>query len=84
MQTTHSSIVSAALVVKAAHNAVMSLIWLHSRLQSRFVRNGHNKKREYADNSHQLCQRGVGGQGRCQRQNVADSVVLETTKLLRK
>ncbi len=67
MQTTHVSVVSALLVAKAAPNADMSLIWLLERLQGRSVSNGRAKKRQHADNSLQICQRGVGGQGRSQR-----------------
>jgi hypothetical protein len=45
-------------------------------------KNGRNKK--YADNSLQRCQRSVGGQGRSQRRNVADSVALKTARPLHK
>ncbi len=44
VQTTHVSVVNAVLVAKPAPNAETSLIWLSSRLQSRFVNNGRNKK----------------------------------------
>ncbi len=81
MQTTHSSVVSVVLVAKAAPNADMSQIWLPTRLQSLCVNSGHNLKSQYADNSRQRCQRGVGGQGRSQRCYVADFVAIKTTKL---
>ncbi len=44
MQTTHSNVVSVLLVARAAPSAVMSLIWLLSRLQSHSVSNWQNKK----------------------------------------
>ncbi len=60
MLTTHYSLASAVLVVKAAPNAVMSLIWLPQRLQGHFVNNNNNNnnnnnkmdaiKSQHADN----------------------------------
>ncbi len=72
MQATHNSHVSVVLVAKATPNADMSLTtWLES-LQSRSVNSRHTKiKSQNTDNSLQLFQRGVGGQGRSQRRNVA-------------
>ena len=80
MQITHSSVVSAVLVAKAAPNADMSLIWLNERLESRYVNNGPNNKSQHAHNSLQLCQRDAGGQGRSQRRYVADLDACETAR----
>ena len=80
MQTTNLSVFSAVLVARAALNTDMLLIWLPPRLESRYVNNRRNNKTQHADNSLQICQRGVGGQGRSQRRNVADLVVYKTRK----
>ncbi len=66
MHTTHYSALSVVLIAKAAPNADMSLIWFSLRLQGRYVNNGLIKS-QHTDNSLQLCQRIVGGQGCTQR-----------------